>query len=272
MSRVESLARDYWYELLIGALLVAAMLELILGRDSSGGPPTSLRYGIPVVALLVATLFGRKRFPFAAPASYWLVATAISFYDGGLIPFMVSLFPVGLVAAFLLGNQRDARRAWAGLAIVLGGITTVVYNIPGHLTAELIVIPVDFGISWAAGFALRDRAQKAEAAESRATQAEREREAGARVAVAEERARIARELHDIVAHAVRVMVLQVGAVRHKLPVSDDSEALKGVEQAGRNALTEMRRLLAAMRREGDGDEVRFTPQPGLDELDSLLEQ
>ena len=75
-----------------------------------------------------------------ALGSSWLIATAISFVDGQLIPFMISLFPVGLVAAFLLGNQRDLRRAWAGLAIVLGGITTVVYNIPGHLTAELVVI------------------------------------------------------------------------------------------------------------------------------------
>jgi len=272
MSRVESLARDYWYELLIGALLVAAMLELILGRNSSAAPPTSLRYATPVVILLIATLFARRRFPFAAPASYWLIATAISFYDGELIPFMVSLFPVGLVAAFLLGNQRDVRRAWAGLAIVLGGIITVVYNIPGHATAELVVIPVDFAISWAAGFALRDRAQKVEAAETRATQAEREREAAARVAVAEERARIARELHDIVAHAVSVMVLQVGAVRHQLPdeLGEQRGALTDVERAGRTALAEMRRLLAAMRREGE--EAELLPQPGLDGIDSLLSE
>jgi signal transduction histidine kinase len=269
MNRVESLARDYWYELLIGALLIAAWLELILGRNAS---PMSIRYAVPLVALLVAPLFARRRFPFAAPASYWLIATAISFVDGALIPFMVSLFPVGLVAAFLLGNQRDLRRAWAGLAIVLGGIITVVYNIPGHVTAELIVIPVDFAISWAAGFVLRDRAQKAEAAEIRAMQAEREREAAARVAVAEERARIARELHDIVAHAVSVMVLQVGAVRHQLPdaLAEQRGALNDVERAGRTALAEMRRLLAAMRREGD--EAELLPQPGLDGIDSLLDE
>jgi signal transduction histidine kinase len=84
--------------------------------------------------------------------------------------------------------------------------------------------------------------------------------------------RIARELHDIVAHAVSVMVLQVGAVRHKLPetLAEDSDALRNVEQAGRTALAEMRGLLAAMRR--DGDEAEFTPQPGLDGLESLLEE
>ena len=92
------------------------------------------------------------------------------------------------------------------------------------------------------------------------------------IAVAEERARIARELHDVVAHAVSVMVLQIGAVRHKLSaetLEQDREALTHVEQAGRTALAEMRRLLGAMRRDGDG--VELGPQPGLDGLESLLE-
>jgi signal transduction histidine kinase len=270
-TRIRDLAREYWFELLIAVLGIAAMSELIIGRNAPGAPSTTLWFSVPAVAVMVLPLFARRRFPFAAPAAYWIVAAAVTFVDSALIPFMVSLFPVGLASAFLLGNVRDSRRASAGLLIVLGSITTVVYNIPGHLTAELIFIPVDFGIAWAAGYALRDRAEKAEAAETRAMRAEREREAAARVAVAEERSRIARELHDIVAHAVSVMVLQVGAVRHKLPdeMADDSDALKDVERAGRTALAEMRRLLAAMRSEGD--DVEFAPQPGLDGLDSLLE-
>jgi signal transduction histidine kinase len=270
-STLRDFAREYWFELLIGGLLVAAMLELVLQYDSPGAPPTSIGWAIPAVALLVGPLFFRRRYPFGAPAAYWILATALSFIDGALIPFMTSLFPVGMASAFLLGYQRDNNRAWAGLAIVLAGITTVVYNIPGVATAEIFVIPIDFGISWAAGYALRERAQKAEAAETRAMRAERERDAAARLAVAEERARIARELHDVVAHAVSVMVLQVGAVRHKLPEAqaDDREALRGVERAGRTALTEMRRLLAAMRR--DGEDVEFTPQPGLDSLEALVE-
>jgi signal transduction histidine kinase len=282
---MRSAAREHWFELLIGALAIAAILELVLGRDSPGAPSTTLWFAVPAVALLVLPLFARRRLPFAAPAAYWILATALTFIDGLLIPFMVSLFPIGMASAFLLGNLRDDRKAGTGLAIVLGGITTVVYNIPGHLTAELIIIPVDFAISWAAGFALRSRVEQAEAAEMRATLAEREREAAemratlaerereaaARIAVAEERARIARELHDIVAHAMSVMVLQVGAVRHKLPqtLEEDRDALGRVEQAGRTALAEMRRLLGAMRRDGDG--IELGPQPGLDGLDSLLE-
>ena len=157
-----------------------------------------------------------------------------------------------------------------GLAIVIGGAAIVVYNAPARSTSELVFFPFLFGICWLAGFALRGQAEQAEAAEARATQAERERDAATRIAVAEERTRIARELHDVVAHALSVMVLQVGVVRHKLPdtLADDADALEGVEQAGRTALTEMRRLLGAMRR--DGDDLELGPQPSLDGLDSLI--
>jgi len=268
-SRLREFGREYWFELLIGALSVAALIELIL---TPGAPSSSRWFAAPALTVLMLPLFTRRWFPFGAPAAYWILAAAVSFVDGALIPSIESLFLVGLASAVLLGNLRDARLAWIGLVIVLAGITAVVYNIPTHTTAELILIPVEFGITWAVGFALRARSEQAEAAETRAMRAEREREAAARLAVAEERARIARELHDIVAHAVSVMVLQVGAVRHKIPdeQAEDREALRGVELAGRTALTEMRRLLAAMRR--DGEDVAFTPQPGLDGLDSLLEE
>jgi signal transduction histidine kinase len=270
VSRIRYVAREYWFELLIAFLAFAGMLELVVGRDSPGAPPTTLWIAIPTVAVLVLPLLARRRFPFAAPAYYWLLAMAISFGDGVLLAFIGSLSIVGLASAFLLGNLKDPLKAGAGLIIVLVGIVVVVYNIPGETASDLVFIPLRFVVAWVAGYALRERAEQAEAAEERAAQAEREREAAARIAVAEERSRIARELHDIVAHAVSVMVLQVGAVRHKLPdaLAADRDALRGVERAGRTALAEMRRLLAAMRREGD--EAELVPQPGLDGLDSLL--
>jgi signal transduction histidine kinase len=173
--------------------------------------------------------------------------------------------------AFLLGNLRDVRRAGVGLAIVVCAAATLVDNIAGHSIDQLVFIPLEFAISWVAGLAVRERVVQAEAAELRATQAEQERDVAARIAVAEERARIARELHDIVAHAVSVMVLQVGAVRHKLPIalSDGREALRGVEQAGREALAEMRHLLDAM--PDDDDDRQLGPQPGLDRVEALLQ-
>jgi signal transduction histidine kinase len=163
-------------------------------------------------------------------------------------------------------------KAGVGLAIILVGIVTVVANIPGDQSAsDFVFISLRFLVAWVAGYAMRERAEQAEAAELRATHAELERESAARVAVAEERARIARELHDVVAHAVSVMVLQVGAVRHKLPqaLEEDRDALGRVERAGRTALAEMRRLLGAMRREGD--DLELAPHPGVDRLDSLLD-
>jgi signal transduction histidine kinase len=273
VTRVEDLARKYWVDALIALLAVAGALELVVARNSESDPPTGLWLSILLLAILVAPIFARRRFPFGGPAAYWVLAAAITYYDGLLIPFIGSLGVVGLATAFMLGNLRSGLKAGIGLAIVTVGIVIVVYNIPGSTTtSNFVFISLRFVVAWLAGYALRERAEQAEAAEERAIRAEREREAAARVAVAEERARIARELHDIVAHAVSVMVLQVGAVRHKLPDSldEDRDALKGVESAGRMALAEMRRLLSAMRR--DGEEVELVPQPGLDGLDSLLDE
>jgi signal transduction histidine kinase len=248
------------------------MLEVAVRRDSPDAPHTTPWFDVPAIAIMVLPLFARRRFPFAAPAAYWLLAAGLSFVDGRLVTFMTSVFVIGMATSFLLGNLRDALHAQIGLAIVLGCAVAVIYNKPAHSASELVFIPLLFGICWLGGFAVRERAEQAEAAEVRATQAERERDAATRIAVAEERARIARELHDIVAHSVSVMVLQVGAVRHKLPdaLAEDSAALRSVEQAGRTALTEMRRLLAAMRDEGE--EAELQPQPGLGELDALLEE
>jgi signal transduction histidine kinase len=272
-DRAAQLAREYWFELLIALMGVAGMAELVVGRDYPGAPTKSLWFCIPALGVLVSPLLLRRRFPFAGPAAYFVLAPLLSVIDPLLVPFVGSLGVVGLAAAFMLGNLRNGLQAAVGLGLVTGSLLFIVVAIPGEQTAsQMAFIPLRFVVAWIAGFILRERAERAEAAEIRATVAERERDAAARVAVAEERARIARELHDIVAHAVSVMVLQVGAVRHKLPdeLSDDSEALRSVERAGRTALAEMRRLLGAMRDERE--EVSFVPQPGLDGLDSLLEE
>jgi signal transduction histidine kinase len=263
------LTRKYWFDLLIAALAAAGMVELIVGRDSVG---TTLWFCIPALAALVLPIFARRRFPFGGPASYFVLAAAVSLVDPSLVPSVEPFFLVGLAAAVLLGNLRNPWQAGLGLLIAVSSLAYIVDQIPGRSTSEVVFVPLNFAIAWIAGFALRERTEKAEAAEVRATAAERERDAATRIAVAEERARIARELHDIVAHAVSVMVLQVGAVRHKLPdaMNEDREALQNVERAGRTALVEMRRLLAATRR--DGDEADLVPQPGLDGLDSLVEE
>src|SRR5207245_7308461 len=97
----------------------------------------------------------------------------------------------------------------------------------------------------------------------RAELAERERDVAAREAVVEERARIARELHDVVAHNVSMMVVQAGAERRVLDDGATHEVLETIEQIGRGALTEMRRLVGMLRSDAPDP---LAPQPGLDDL------
>jgi signal transduction histidine kinase len=272
VGRAGALIRSYGFDALIVLVALEGTLELAVRRDAEDAPDVSLWFALPATACIALPLLGRRRFPFAAPAAVWLLAAALSFVDGQLVTFTASASIAGLIAAYLVGNRTDHAQAWMGLVLVVGAAAIVMANQPRSSLAELVFTPLLFALGWLAGFALRERADQAEAAELRALEAERERDVAARIAVAEERARIARELHDIVAHAVSVMVLQVGAVRHRLPDGrdEDRDALQGVEQAGRTALAEMRRLLAAMREEGD--EAELTPQPGLDGLDALANE
>ena len=269
---MKSLAHRYAFDALILVAAVEIALDLALRQDSPDAPTSSLWFTIPAAELMVLPLLLRRRFPFGAPATVWLAGGAISFVDGRLVGFTVTASAAGMAAAVLLGNVRNELQSRLGLALVLVGAALVVYNGPDRSPGELAFIPILFGIGWLAGFALRERAAQADAAEVRAAQAERERDQAGRLAVAEERARIARELHDVVAHSVSVMVLQIGAVRHRLPDEDaeDRDTLQGVEETGRTALVEMRRLLGAMRRDGDG--VQLGPQPGLDDLAPLLDE
>ena len=194
-------------------------------------------------------LLARRRFPFAAPAAVWVVAATLSFVDGALVVFSTDdlrrghgrLVPAREPARRRPGAGRACGRASAARR---SSSTTSPCTVPASSSSSRCCSRS----AGSAGFAVHERAEQAEAAEERATAAERERDAAARIAVAEERARIARELHDIVAHSVSVMVLQVGAVRHKLPgeLAEDAEALRGVERTGR---TRARRDAPAARRD-----------------------
>jgi signal transduction histidine kinase len=269
---VKQFARRHGLDLMIVVAAVAAVVEAFARGEQPNGPSVA-----PVVAALAALalvlpLLARRRSPFLAPVWLWLLAAALSFLDGRLVVSSASVYAGGMVAAFLIGSLRDERQGGIGLVILAGSAIIIALNDPLHSFSEVVLVPATFTLAWLGGFAMRERAEQALRAEERASIAEREREGAARIAVAEERARIARELHDIVAHAVSVMVLQVGAVRHRLPddFGDDVEALRNVEDTGRSALGEMRRLLGAMRR--DEDQAELAPQPGLGRLDLLLDE
>jgi signal transduction histidine kinase len=270
VSRVRLFLSRHGLDLLVVVTAVVTAVGTVLrdDLDNPSGPLFAL--GLVGITSAVLVLLARHRFPFAAPAATWVVCAGLSFVDGQLIVNGAGILVAGMGAAVLLGSQRNAALSRLGLVIVVASSLVVVRNGPSSSTDDLISVPVMFALGWLVGWALRERTERTEAAEERAARAEREREAAARVAVAEERARIARELHDVVAHAVSVIVLQVGAVRHRMPESAgaDREALRNVEEAGRTALAEMRRLLNAMRE--DGDEAELGPHPGLADLDRLV--
>jgi signal transduction histidine kinase len=252
-------------DVLIVCAAVASALGTVLRTDAYRPDGLQLWFETAALSLALLALCARRWFPFLAPAFLWVACPALSFLDGNLIVTQAGVFVCGMGAAILLGSLRSGPGSRVGLVLVLLGSATVV---PTHGPGDFFFTPVLFAIGWLVGFALRERNQQADAAEERALRAERERESAARVAVAEERARMARELHDVVAHAVSVMVLQVGAVRHRMPpASEEGEALRNVEQAGRTALAEMRRLLGALR-QGD-DLLALTPGPGLGDLQAL---
>ncbi|MFR9676095.1 sensor histidine kinase [Streptomyces sp. TR06-5] len=140
-----------------------------------------------------------------------------------------------------------------------------------------LFLTVPFALAWVLGDSLRTRRAYYAELEARAARLEREREAQAKVAVAAERARIARELHDVVAHNVSVMVVQADGASYVLDSAPDQarQALHTVSATGRQALAEMRRLLGVLR-SGDGEqqpgEDAYLPQPGVAQLEDLVEQ
>jgi signal transduction histidine kinase len=271
MDGIGALARRYGFDAVLVVGAVGTAVDVALRRSALRSSVLPGWFGVLAASVLVLALLGRHGWPFGAPALVWLLGAALAFTDGRLVITAPGVSAAGLVAAFLLGEVDDERLARAALVIVLAGAACVVYNDPHHAAGDFVFVPVPFAIAWLAGYALRERAARAATAEQRVRQVEHDREAAARVAVAEERARIARELHDVVAHAVSVMVLQVGAVRHNLDDASpaDRAALTSVEETGRTALAEMRRLLGALRR--TDEDVPLGPQPGLDALEPLVD-
>ncbi|MGC9542358.1 sensor histidine kinase [Streptomyces sp. UG1] len=140
--------------------------------------------------------------------------------------------------------------------------------------ALIIFLTVPFVLAWVLGDSIRTRRAYYEQLEERATRLEKEREAQAKVAVAAERARIARELHDVVAHNVSVMVVQADGAAYVLDAAPDQakKALETISSTGRQALAEMRRLLGVLRTGEHQEGGEYVPQPDVEQIDELIQQ
>ena len=184
-------------------------------------------------------------------------------------------FLVVLIVFYSVGAHAEPRRALPALALTLVVIVAadVADTVTGyHATFENSGLYVLLAVAWAIGNTFRRHGTRERALEAHATALEREREEKVRLAAAEERARIARELHDVVAHSVSLIVVQVGAARGILDSEPDTarDTLRSAEQTGRQALAELRRMLGIMREPDDGRGL--APQPSLDHVDTLIDQ
>jgi signal transduction histidine kinase len=208
------------------------------------------------VAVTVATVLATEWLVFGSPEGFGVVATLA-------------------VAGYAVAAYEDRGRALIGLgALVAASVVwnlrdPVQTNLQKHLMALVWLSPT--AIAWLLGAYQRTRRLYVAELHERADRADREREERAQAAVAEERARIARELHDIVAHNVSVMVVQAEAADEMLE-RDRPERARGpvwkIQETGRSALTDMRRMLGILR-EADSRPA-LAPQPGIANLELLL--
>jgi signal transduction histidine kinase len=200
-----------------------------------------------------------------------VVVCFAAWLDGRLIPDNGVIFFVGAAVAFLVA-MRPWRQAVAGLALLIGTNVVIERLDPKGVWGDVFFSSIFFTVVWTVGLALGQKFAEADRAKERALHAEREREERARAAVAEERARIARELHDVVGHSVSVMTVQASGVRRLLRPDQEREreALLVVERTGREALAEMRRMVGVLRRPEEAPAL--APQPSLEHLERLVEQ
>ena len=263
-NRLTQLLRAYALDVLIVAAAIGAYVEIEALRDNYGDFQEHPPLGAPLWQIALASfgmtlpLLGRRRWPVGAPAATVVVAGVVSFLDARIVESSGVLLVAASASAFLFGWLVDRRMAVGGLALSLASALLVAANAEGSGAADYLLTPALLTLAWLAGFTLRRRLQLASEAELRAERA-----------VADERARIARELHDIVAHSISVMTVQSSAVRRLLRPDQERErdALLAVEQTGREALAEMRRLLGILR--GANETPEYAPQPGLGALEGL---
>jgi signal transduction histidine kinase len=270
-ERLWRLAQRYWFDAVILAALGIALASAVARQHHKDGPQGPLWFDVLAVVAFTTPLFARRRFPVGSLLAVGIVIGSSTFVDGRLISDDFVTFLIGIALVVLFGMRPARWQSLAGLAFVIGVGVLVVVNDPIGHNGDFAWNTMIFSIAWIVGFAIGGKLRETDEAKERATRAEREREEQARLAVSDERARIARELHDVVGHSVSVMTVQASAVRRLLSPDQEKqrEALLVVEQTGREALAEMRRMVGVLRRPEEAPAL--APQPSLEHLNKLVD-
>ena len=255
------------------ALTVAAQLDLRFNLDNSTHYGSDFATAV-VVSIATLSLAWRRRYPFA---TLCVVAGAIAVPElfGTLTFTLWGHFVPLLVAAYSVTRWCSGRFAAIGAAVVGVTIAVVMLRVPAAGTAGNIpfaVVPATALLI--TGRVVRQRQARAQELADQATRLEADREAEVAAALADERARIARELHDVVAHCVSVMVVQAGASEAFLDRTPERarEPLRAVQETGQQAIAELTRMLGLLRG-GTGDGAhQLLPQPGAAQVPELVDR
>jgi signal transduction histidine kinase len=251
------------------AAVVALQLDVWLLEPSSQ-PPVRTAIAAAALGLLLLLRRSRPRVLAGATSALLLLQAAA----GAHLTSMLTSAIVAMVLTFLVGLQLSRLPALiAAGALLLGSWADLLlqpseeHSIASDLVFTGVVV---VGLPWIAGQAVRRYRERVVELERLTAELAEEREQRARLAVLDERHRIAREMHDVVAHSVSLMVVQAGAARRMLETDRDAsrQALLAVEEVGREALAELRRVLGLLR--GTSEPLGLRPQPGTGQLDALV--
>ena len=260
----------FWAVILFGiSVLGGATVEEGRGTDQPA-------LTVPVMLLLSVVVALRRRMP----ERMLLLALVVGF---GQLILDVPTGPADFALLVIVYTVAAVGARWASRVALTAGLCAAPlaqlrWPNPQAGTAEnvalSVILAVPFALAWVLGDSIRTRRAYFAQLEERAARLEKEREAQAKVAVAAERARIARELHDVVAHNVSVMVVQADGAAYVLDAAPDQarKALETISTTGRQALAEMRRLLGVLRTGEHQEAGEYVPQPGLQQIEDLVEQ
>lgn len=252
-------------------MLLGASLADLFGRVLQGVYPHSTWAHLPFVVAMSLFVFIRRRHSVVALIGLGVVQTIWVYslfpldQQPPLIPFVQLMVVVYSAAAYADG--RAARAAWIVVAL---GISTDIPSLwIGKPVGSVAGPDVMLALAFALGLGFARIRRRAAENEQRAAAAESEQRRAAEQAVADERARIARELHDVISHDVSMMVLHA-SVERRLTGDAADGTLGRIEATGREALAELRRMLGVLRKEGEG--AALAPQPGLAQLPDLVDK
>lgn len=254
-------------DLVLAAALVAlAEISIAAGYTREGPRGVAM----PLALITVGSLAVRRRWPLAMAVVFTvgMVAQAVAGRSFTALWALVVLIAV----VYSIGAHASRRSALIGGALVLAGTWVSTLLDPGASASDrAFTAPVLVGASWLAGWLVRRHRTQAARLDRLNTELERRRAEDLRHAVEQERIHIARELHDVIAHSISVMVVQAGAAEQLSQAGTPAlDALRSIRQTGKGALAEMRRLLGVLR--PDTAEPSLGPQPGLGDLPELVDR